>query len=118
MADPTSIIGLGGISGELPQRKGNQSAKRSAKSNALERNSIADNEIEPTALANDPNAKLIEALDRLRATNELGPVERELAATIRGAKYYQDESRTGLPILSDDLTDNDDLPPPSTQHLA
>jgi hypothetical protein len=118
MADPTSITGLGGISGELPQRKGNLSAKRSPKSNALERKSAADEALQPTIIAEDPNAKLIEALDRLRATNELGPVERELAATIRGAKYYQEESRTGLPILTDDLTDLDDLPPPSTQHLA
>ena len=118
MADPTFITGLGGISGEFPQRKGNPSVKRSPKSNALERNSAADDDIEPTIIVDDPNAKLIEALDRLRATNELGPVEHELAATIRGAKYYQEESRTGLPILTDDLTDFDDLPPPSTQHLA
>ncbi len=118
MADPTSISGLNGISGEFPQRKGNSSAKRSLKSKALERNSVADEDREPTTIADDPNAKLIEALDRLRAPNELGPVEHELAATIRGAKYYQEESRTGLPILTEDLSDFDDLPPPSMQHLA
>ena len=124
MVDPTSIIGLGGISGELPHRKGNDSSRRQAKNNGLERKlGLTDDEI-PANMVEDPNAKLIEALDRLRATNELGSAESELVATVRGVKYYQEESRTGLPILRDDLAkdglgreDDQDLPP-STQHLA
>jgi hypothetical protein len=118
MADPTSIIGLGGISGDLPQRKQGHSSKRSANSNALEPSAEANQEAAPALIREDPNAKLIEALDRLRAMNALAPVESELAATLRGAKYYQEESRTELPILSDEEADGDDLPPSGTQHLA
>ncbi|HEX3132805.1 MAG TPA: hypothetical protein VHX44_04390, partial [Planctomycetota bacterium] len=58
--------------------------------------------------------------DRLRVIQELRPVETELVRALRGARYYQEESRHDLPILGDpdvDLAEDpeqaerDGLPP-------
>ncbi len=64
------------------------------------------------ASTDDPTSLLIQALDRLRATQELRPVETELVRALRGARYYQDESHHDLPVL-DDPGENDleGLPP-------
>jgi hypothetical protein len=59
----------------------------------------------------DPTTPLIQALDRLRATQELRPVETELVRALRGARHYQDESRHDLPILRDLGLGQDHLPP-------
>lgn len=90
---------------------------------ALERKASAPPEppeAQPEPAAADPTSALVQALDRLRATQELRPVETELVRALRGARYYQEESRHDLPILSDpeaDLADEpeqperDELPP-------
>ena len=63
-------------------------------------------------LADDPTSLLIQALDRLRATQELRPVETELVRALRGARYYQDESHHDLPVLdTPGEVDLDELPP-------
>jgi hypothetical protein len=58
---------------------------------------------------------LIQALDRLRATHELRPVDQELVRALRGARVYQDESRHDLPILDDPA--GDDAEPDGHQGL-
>ncbi len=60
----------------------------------------------------DPTTVLIQALDRLRATQELGPVETELVRALRGARYYQEESRHDLPVLRDPGDPGEDGLPP------
>ena len=64
-------------------------------------------EVQPEP-APDPNRTLIEALDRLRATEEPRPSELAVIRALRGAKYYQDESTHGLKALSDDEPPGDD----------
>jgi len=58
----------------------------------------------------DPTAVLIQALDRLRATHELRPVETELVRALRGVRHYQEESRHDLPVI-DDPKRSGGLPP-------
>lgn len=60
----------------------------------------------------DPTAPLIQALDRLRATQELRPVESELVRALRGARHYQEESRHDLPVLDDPAGDDHEHLPP------
>jgi hypothetical protein len=47
----------------------------------------------------DPTARLVEALDRLRATEGPQQAEVELTRHLRGARYYQDESRHAPPVV-------------------
>jgi hypothetical protein len=102
MADNSSISGLNGISGDLPQRKQDTAFFRKNAQKTRPPAPVDDDErSSATPLIGEATTQLIEALDRLRATNELTPGESELARTLRGVKYYQDESRTGLPIIPD-----------------
>ena len=116
MADSPSIPGLGGISGDLPRQGGGRAPRqRGAPGPALERKSATPptqpDDADPAPL-NDPTTVLIQALDRLRATQELRPVETELVRALRGARYYQDESHHDLPTLDDPTPiDQDGLPP-------
>lgn len=111
MADPGSIPGLTGISGDLGRQSGGR-LPRPRKPGAP-----AEPKVEPDAPVtaaeapspDDPTAALIQALDRLRATHELRPVETELARALRGVRHYQEESRHDLPIIDD--PDQDGLPP-------
>ena len=102
MVDTPPVLGVGGISGDLP-RKGGFTSRRQpggkAKQQSEERPSGGDDQPVPLP---DPNQALIEALDRLRATEEPRPSEAAVARALRGAKYYQDESRYGLKALSDE----------------
>lgn len=115
MADPTSIPGLGGLSGDPRQSGGRMPSPRSKSGPALERKpgtQPTTPEIAESAPAEDPTARLIQALDRLRATQELRPVETELVRALRGARYYQDESHHDLTVLEDvPQVDLDGLPP-------
>jgi hypothetical protein len=64
------------------------------------------------SVADEPTSPLIQALDRLRATQELRPVETELVRALRGVRHYQEESRHDLPLLDDPArVDQDHLPP-------
>jgi hypothetical protein len=111
MADSTSIPGIGGISGDLPRQGGGRLPSRGKPGPALERKPGTPAESDSTAgplPPEDPTTTLIQALDRLRATQELRPVETELIRALRGARYYQDESRHDLPTLADA---QDGLPP-------
>jgi hypothetical protein len=58
----------------------------------------------------------VEALDRLRATDTVLPVEADLARHLRGTRYYQEESRHGLPIIPDP-DGPAELPPTTTPPL-
>ena len=123
MADSTSIPGLGGISGDLPRQGGGHLSRRAKPGPALERKAGAPPEppeASPEPAPADPTSALVQALDRLRATQELRPVETELVRALRGARYYQDESRHDLPILADpeldlaedpEQSERDGLPP-------
>ncbi len=62
--------------------------------------------------ADDPTTLLIQALDRLRATHELRPVDQEVVRALRGARVYQDESRHDLPVLDDPASEHHDGLPP------
>jgi hypothetical protein len=103
MVDSSSITGLSGISGDMPQRNPDTAFIR--KNQRKARPATPTNDQAPLEPAPSPigeaTVQLIEALDRLRATNDLAPGETELARTLRGVKYYQEESRTGLPIIAD-----------------
>jgi len=115
MADPTSIPGLGGIPGDLPRQGGGRPSRRGPPGPALERkpNTAPDQpESAPAPATPETTSVLIQALDRLRATQELCPVETELVRALRGARYYQEESRHDLPILDDpEQAEHDELPP-------
>jgi hypothetical protein len=117
--DPTSIPGIGGISGDLPRQGGGGSMSRSrAKAVILpgRREQVADDPGQPSAPpADDPTTTLVQALDRLRATAELRPAETEVVRAMRGVRHYQEESRHGLPVISDPdhpLDDGHDQPSP------
>lgn len=109
MADTPPVSGVGGISGDLPRKGGaaphrQTGAKRRVVGDGLP---IVD-EVQPEP-APDPTRALIEALDRLRATEEPLPSELAVIRALRGAKYYQDESTThGLKALSDDEPPGED----------
>ena len=108
MADTPPVLGVGGISGDLPRKggfapQGKTGAKRRAVGDGLP--IVAEDQPEP---APDPTRALIEALDRLRATEEPLPSELAVIRALRGAKYYQDESTHGLQALSDDEPPGDD----------
>lgn len=113
MADPTSIPGLSGIPGDLSRQGGGPLPRRRQPGPDRETKPAAaqPSPETPPAVADDPTSPLIQALDRLRATHELRPVEAELVRALRGAKHYQDESRHDLPILDDPGSDHDQLPP-------
>jgi hypothetical protein len=115
MADPTSIPGLGGIPSDLPRQGGGRSPRRAPPGSALVRKPGAaaePAEVQPEPPAPDATNALVQALDRLRATQELRPVETELVRALRGARFYQEESRHDLPIIEDsEPEDHDGLPP-------
>lgn len=112
MADSPSIPGLTGISGDLSRQAGGRGPRR--------RHATPETDAKPEAAPPAPDAPdvpeatspLIQALDRLRATQELRPVEAELVRTLRGVRHYQDESRHDLPLLDDPATDDHDHLPP------
>jgi hypothetical protein len=101
------IPGVGGVAGE-PSRRGGTYRGRKRKP---EQDQGAEGQpprpplpgAPPPAAAGleDPTSTLVEALDRLRATEGPLPVEAELARHLRGARYYQEESRHGLPVIGE-----------------
>ena len=113
MADQGSIPGLSGISGDFG-RQGQEHFSRPRKAKIAaeptpEPEAVAASDV---PVAPDPTAALIQALDRLRATHELRPVETELVRALRGARYYQEESRHDLPLIDDPgQAAPDELPP-------
>ena len=111
MADPGSIPGLSGISGDLSRQSGGRLPRPRKPGAALEPKvgSDAPSPSAETSVPDDPPSALIQALDRLRATQELRPVETELVRALRGARHYQEESRHDLPIIDD--PEQDELPP-------
>lgn len=114
MADSPPIPGLSGIPGDLSRQGGRRPPHR--RGHGLEPE--AKPEVQATTAdapptpIEDPTAPLIQALDRLRATQELRPVEHELVRALRGARHYQEESRHDLPVLDDpEADDRERLPP-------
>lgn len=114
MADNQSVSGVGGVSGD-PSRQGGLAGRQRPRAKAPDSpgsgnpTSQADADYDARqAAAADPTAALVEALDRLRATAELCPVEVELMRAMRGARIYQEESRHGLPVIPDP-----EAPPPA-----
>lgn len=106
MADTPAVPGVGGVSGD-PSRQGGLAGRqrpppkapgeRGAGGKDGQDGAILESKPQPI----DPTAVLVEALDRLRATAELRPVEEELMRAMRGARHYQEESRHGLPVIPD-----------------
>lgn len=113
MADPGFIPGPTGISGDLGRQSGGRLPR------PRKPGTPAEPKVEPetpSAAAeapapDDPTAALIQALDRLRATHELRPVETEVVRALRGVRHYQEESRHDLPIIDDPERAEHDLPP-------
>lgn len=111
MADSPSIPGLAGVPGDLSRQSGNRLPRRRLPAPEPEAQAQVPTSPEASTVApGDPTTPLIQALDRLRATQELRPVETELVRAMRGARHYQEESRHDLPILDDPGTD-EQLPP-------
>jgi hypothetical protein len=108
------IPGVGGVAGEPSRRQGGYRGRKrkpeqgqdaDAKPPSLLQPGLVPPEAAPSQ--DDPTASLVEVLDRLRATEGPLPVETELARHLRGARYYQEESRHGLPVIDEAAT-----PPP------
>jgi hypothetical protein len=122
MVDPPSIPGLGGISADLPKRNRGYTPKRKPEQKPPQSEPHSEEAASEAPPSVDPNAGLIESLDRLRATGTIAPVESELARTVRGSKYYKEDSRTGLPIIPDPEHPAEEsetpAPPLGEDHLA
>lgn len=113
MADSPSIPGVSNISGDPSRQGGGRSPRRRQHDHEPEpRVEAVVPPDTPAPHVDDPTAPLIQALDRLRATQELRPVESELVRALRGVKYYQEESRHDLPVLDDPAADDHDHLPP------
>ncbi len=111
MADPGSIPGLTGISGDLGRQSGGRLPRPRKPGTPAEAKPEpeASNAAAVVPPLDDPTATLIQALDRLRATHELRPVETELARMLRGVRHYKEESSHDLPVIDD--PERDGLPP-------
>ncbi|MBA3937488.1 MAG: hypothetical protein H0X38_08500 [Planctomycetes bacterium] len=53
------------------------------------------------AAVEDPTSTLVQALDRLRATDAVRPADDAMVRMLRGMRHYQEESRHGLPVIGD-----------------
>jgi hypothetical protein len=104
MADTPPVSGVGGISGDLPRNGGSAGRRPSgirSRTGAKGTPPPGGDDDVAESLP-DPTRSLVEALDRLRATEEPRPSETAVIRALRGAKYYQEESRFGLKALSDE----------------
>lgn len=96
MADYGSVSGVAGVPGD-PSRQGGLPSRRRPPSTAPRRGLVEPEEYDSGGYplqSQDPTAPLVEALDRLRATDELRPADAQMVRLLRGAKYYQEESRS------------------------
>ena len=112
MVDSSPIPGLTGIPGDLSRQNGGRSPRRRMPGPEPEAKSEVPSSPADTSVAPEPTPPLIQALDRLRATQELRPVESDLVRALRGARHYQEESRHDLPLLDDPAAgEHEQLPP-------
>ncbi len=104
------IPGVGGVAGEPSRRGGSYRGRKRKPEQGHDPNAqppLPSGLLPPALDEDEPTSALVEALDRLRATEGQLPVEAELARHLRGARYYQEESRHGLPVIGEAET-----PPP------
>jgi hypothetical protein len=99
------IPAVGGVAGEPSRRGGTYRGRKRKSEPGQDVDAPASpppgSPPTPAASQDDPTSMLVEALDRLRATDAQQPVDAELARHLRGARYYQEESRHGLPVIAD-----------------
>lgn len=90
-----------------PSRQGGLGARprpRSTETERIRRGEARPAEAPPAggdAVGDDPTSALVQALDRLRATAAVRPADDEMVRMVRGMRHYQEESRHGLPVISD-----------------
>lgn len=108
------IPGVGGVAGDPSRRGGTYRGRKRKPEQGQDVDrpapALPGSPPAPAAGQGEPISTLVEALDRLRATESPQPVEAELARHLRGARYYQEqeESRHGLPVIAE----ADPAPPP------
>jgi len=112
--DDQPIPGVAGVAGEPSRRPGGYRGRKRKPGQEQGADAQPPAQLPPGGQApaaaagqDDPTSSLVEALDRLRATEGPQLVEAELARQLRGARYYHDDSRLGLPVIGEALT-----PPP------
>lgn len=96
MADAHPIVGLSSIPRDSGRQGGSLLPRRRERAPAPPSGDEAAAAAEPVTEvppAEDLAAPLIQALDRLRATHEVRPVDRELLRTLRGLRAYQDDQQ-------------------------
>jgi predicted component of type VI protein secretion system len=106
--DDQPILGVGGVAGVPSRRQGGyRGRKRKPEPGQGDDDQTPVPPLPGAAPAqgasgqDDPASSLVEALDRLRATEAPQAAEVELARHLRGARYYQEESRHGLPVVGE-----------------
>lgn len=102
MNDLPSIGGIGSIPADAGRRQGREQRDAPGRKPVADaKPPVSDSGDDyPPAVMEEPAAKLVEALDRLRATHALAPSEETTRRLLHGKRYYQEQAP--LPSRSDD----------------